>query len=123
MTTPRPAWREPIVWLMLAIPFGSVIAGVQTLRVAHADDMDAEPDAVLRTAQAQVSDLAPDLRAAQSGLHASLRVDASGRPVVQFGNDSALVLRLVHPTRTERDLEWTVASLSTRRPGGNPGRH
>ena len=121
MTTPRAAWREPIVWLMLAIPFASVLAGFQTLRVAHADGMDAEPDAVRRTAQAQVADLAPDLRAAELGLHATLRVDANGRPVVEFADNSALTLRLVHPTRTERDLQWNVASPSSRRPGESRG--
>ena len=107
---PRPAWREPIVWLMLAIPFGSVVAGVQTLRVAHADGMDVEPDAVQRTAQAQVSDLVPDLRAATLHLHGAIRVDAQGRPVVAFAGAGALSLRLVHPTRTDGDLQWTRAA-------------
>jgi hypothetical protein len=110
MSTPRPAWREPIVWLMLAIPFASVIAGFQTLRVAHADGMDAEPDAVRRTAQAQVADLAPDLRAAALHLHGAVRVDAHGRPVVAFNGTDAQSLRLVHPTRTDGDLQWTRAA-------------
>jgi hypothetical protein len=108
------AWRQPIVWLMSAIPLATVVAGFATLHAARADGMDAEPEAVRRTAQAQEADLAPDLRAARLGLRATLRVDAGGRPVVAFARDAALTLRLVHPTRTDGDLEWK--SLPLRRP-------
>jgi uncharacterized protein len=105
----RAAWREPMVWLMLAIPFATVVAGMSTLRVAHADDMDAEPDEVRRTAQAQVVDLDADRHAAALGLHANVRVDAQGQPELAMPLPGALELRLVHPTRADGDLRWTRA--------------
>ena len=110
MNAPRAAWREPIVWLMLSIPLATVVAGMATLRVARADGgMDAEPEPVLRTAQAQVTDLGADRRAAALGLAATVRVDAHGVPQVDINTDGALELRLVHPTRTAGDLHWSRA--------------
>jgi hypothetical protein len=112
------AWRQPIVWLMCAIPLATVVAGFATLRTARADAMDAEPDAVKRTAQAQVADLAPDRRAAELGLHATIRVDADGRPAIAVASEFPLTLRLVHPTRTDRDLRWTLLPRRPREGGG-----
>jgi hypothetical protein len=117
MSRPRHAWREPMVWLMLAIPAATVVAGIATLRLARAEGgLDAAPESVQRTAQTQVTDLGPDRRAAALGLQANLRVDARGRPVLRLPEraDGALALRLVHPTRADGDLEWTRAV-----PGGD----
>jgi hypothetical protein len=100
------AWREPMVWLMLAIPFATVVAGMQTLRVARAGGMDAEPEPVLRTGQTQVVDLGADRRAAALGLVATLRVDARGVPGIAVDAAGPLELTLVHPTRTAGDLRW-----------------
>jgi hypothetical protein len=110
MSAAQAAWREPMVWLMLAIPLATVVAGLSTLRVAHADGMDAEPDEVRRTAQAQVVDLAADRHAAELGLRASVRVDARGQPVLSLPFPGGLELRLVHPTRASGDLRWTRAA-------------
>jgi hypothetical protein len=113
MNAPRPGWREPMVWLMLAIPAATVLGGVQTMRLARAGGLDAAPEPVQRTLQAQVADVAPDARAAALRLRASLRVDAKGRPQVALPadvGDDALTLRLVHPTRADGDLAWTLAA-------------
>jgi hypothetical protein len=98
-----------MVWLLLAIPAATVVAGMATLRIARAGGQDAEPEPVRRTLQAQEADLAPDARAARLHLQARVHVDA-GRVQVdapaQAAGD-ALTLRLVHPTRAEQDLAWT----------------
>ena len=58
----RPAWKEPMVWLVAAIPAASVVASVALLVSAarSSGNDDAVADRVQRTAQIQVADLAPD---------------------------------------------------------------
>ena len=107
----RPGWREPMVWLLLAIPASTVVAGFGTLRIAGGG-LDAAPEPVRRTAQAQVADLAPDVRAARSRLRAVVELGAHGRVVVAapVASDAhALTLRFVHATRADRDRAWTRA--------------
>ncbi len=104
-TQPRAAWKEPMVWLVAAIPAASVLASVALLVAAarSSGNDDAVADAVQRTAQVQVADLGPDLAARTAGLSATLRIDgdrieltpASGA----FPRDAALRLSLHHPAR------------------------
>lgn len=113
MTAPRAAWREPMVWLLLAIPAATVAGGIATMRLARAGAMDAVPDRVQRTAQAQVADLGADARAADLQLRATLRIDARGHVAIDVADAAgaaALALRLVHPTRADGDLAWTRAA-------------
>jgi hypothetical protein len=113
MTAARPAWREPLVWLMLAIPAATVVGGLWTLRIASTGDaLDAAPEQVQRTLQAQVVDLAPDRLAATLGLRAVVRVDAGGRPRVVLAGTPArapLSLHFVHSTRSRDDRAWTLS--------------
>ena len=116
MNAPRPAWREPMVWLMLAIPAATLVAGFATLRIARAGGLDAAPEPVRRTLQAQVADLAPDARAAALRLQAEVRVDAAGRVDVALPAqvmDGTPTLRLVHPTRAAEDRTWIRAADGT----------
>ena len=101
---PRPALLEPMVWLMLGIPAATVLAGIATLVIASsAGGLDAAPEPVQRTLQAQVADLGPDRRAAAAGMQATLRVDGAGRIDVALpASPGAPTLRLVHPTRAFR---------------------
>lgn len=109
-TPTRPAWKEPMVWLVGAIPAASVIASVALLVAAarSSGNNDAVADRVQRTAQIQVSDLAPDLAARERGLAASLRVEAQRIEVVPAGGafprDAPLQLALHHPTSAQEDL-------------------
>ena len=112
MSAPRPGWREPMVWLLFAIPLATVAAGFATLRVARAGSADTAPEPVRRTLQAQVTDLSADAAAARLGLAAGLRIDAQGRIGVTLPPQAArqpLVLRFVHPTRAALDRTWTRA--------------
>lgn len=112
MSAARPAWREPMLWLALAIPAATVAGGIGTLRVAHGG-LDAAPESVQRTAQTQVTDLAPDARAAELGLAASVRIDGEGRVDLVLPSAVAserVTVTLVHPTRAEADLHWTRAT-------------
>jgi hypothetical protein len=130
VTAARPAWREPLVWLMLAIPAATVIAGLFTLRIASAGDgLDAAPEPVRRTLQAQVVDLAPDRRAAALGLSARLQLDATGRPHVALAGaagEARMQLHFVHATRSRDDRDWTLSDddewLGVPLPAGARGR-
>lgn len=103
-------WREPIVWLMLALVGASMAGSFALLRIAAQDGpIDAVPDEVQRTGQAQLTDLAPDAHAAALGLAAILRVDGAGGfievlPVSgRFDHAASLQLHLHHPLRASAD--------------------
>lgn len=108
----RPAWREPMVWLVAAIPAMSIVAGVGLLIVAiRAGGADAIAEPVRRTAQVQVADLSPDARAAALRLRAVIRADSHGVEIIpvagEFDGNLRLSLKLRHPieARSDRVLE------------------
>lgn len=116
MSPPGNNRRNPVLWLVIALPALAVVAGIGLVVVAvRSGGSDAVPGEVRRTAQMQVADLAPDEAARRAGLRAVLRVDAeAGRiqllPVAgQFDRGEPLQLTLAHPTREARDLVLTLA--------------
>ncbi len=128
---PDSPWRQPVVWLMVALVAAAVAGGVVMVRVAGGDgSVDAVPDDVQRTGQAQQADLGPDERAAARKLSALARIDAKGGfvEVVPVGGDfdreAPLRLRLHHPLRASEDqvLELVPAGAGWRadaRPAGD----
>lgn len=106
----RSAWREPMVWLVAALPIASVIAGVSLLVIAvRSGGADTVADPVQRTAQIQVSDLAPDERAQQLRLTAIVRVGTGLVEVLpvtgDFDHGAPLRIALHHPTLASADRE------------------
>ncbi|KAF1687125.1 nitrogen fixation protein FixH [Pseudoxanthomonas broegbernensis] len=113
-------WRQPIVWLVIALVAASVIGGVVMVTVAGRDGpMDAVPDRVQRTGQVQQSDLGPDARAAELDLSAIVRVDreagvVEALPVTgRFDRAAPLALRLHHPLRAAEDLSLRLQPTDT----------
>lgn len=103
-------WRQPIVWLMVLLVGAVVVGSVVMYVVANADGpMDAVPDKVQRTGQAQQADLSPDARAAQRKLAAIVRIDdehgfVEVLPVSgDFDHAAPLQLKLHHPTLEAQD--------------------
>ncbi|MHB8912282.1 MAG: FixH family protein [Lysobacter sp.] len=106
----RSAWREPMVWLVAALPIASVIAGVSLLVIAvRSGGADTVADPVQRTAQIQVSDLAPDERAQQLRLTAIVRAGTGLVEVLpvtgDFDHGAPLRIALHHPTLASADRE------------------
>lgn len=104
----RSPWREPMLWLVVALPAAAVAAGIATLAIAiRAGGSDAIPDEVRRTAQIQIADLGADARAQALGLSALVRVDGGALEVLPVSGalprDAALTLHLQHPTRAAED--------------------
>ncbi|MDQ2701243.1 MAG: FixH family protein [Pseudomonadota bacterium] len=109
-------WRQPIIWLVIALVAAAVAGGVVMIRVAGGS-VDSVPDKVQRTAGAQTADLAPDEVAMQRRLSAVVRVDAR-RGLVQvlpasedFERDAPLRLSLHHPLHAAMDT--TLALVPT----------
>ncbi|MFY8134916.1 MAG: FixH family protein [Aquimonas sp.] len=109
--TARPWFREPMVWLVIALPMTAVVAGLSTLAIAiRSGSTDAVPDVVRRTLQIQDADIAADRRAIELGLRGEIRFDADTGAIEaqMLGLDAgtpALTLRLLHAGRASRDLE------------------
>lgn len=107
----RPWYREPMVWLVIALPLTAVVAGLGILTIAiRSGSTDAVPDVVRRTLQIQDADIAADRRAIELGLQGELSIDpltgaiqASLRGVPE--PTSAMTLRLLHAGRASRDME------------------
>ena len=125
MDKTRSPWREPMVWLLVALPLSAVIAAFALLfAAAHSsgnNDMVADP--VQQTGQIQVSDLGPDTSAQQRQLSAVLHVGAGGIDVIPVSGDfdrhAPLRLSLRHPARAASDralslqasaIGWHVAT-------------
>lgn len=120
MDTRSSPWRQPVVWLMLVMIGLVVVAGITMVVVATADGpMDAVPDEVQRTGQAQQADLGPDARAARMQLAAIVRADREHGfvevlPVSgDFDHAAPLRLHLQHPTRADADLMLALAPHET----------
>lgn len=108
---PSSPWRQPVVWLVVALVAAAVAGGVSLVFIAGGDGaVDAVSDQVRRTAQVQVADLGPDENAQRDGLSAIARIDAKGRfvevlPVSgRFDRAAPLRLQLMHPVRSQEDL-------------------
>ncbi|PIQ38200.1 MAG: hypothetical protein COW59_03090 [Lysobacterales bacterium CG17_big_fil_post_rev_8_21_14_2_50_64_11] len=110
----RPWQREPMVWLMMALPAAAVVAGLTTVAIAvRASGDDAVPESVRRTAQIQVADLAADQQAARRKLRAQLQLTRStgAVQVAMLGSalaDDRLDLRFIHTTDGAQDMRTTL---------------
>ncbi|QNP42224.1 FixH family protein [Lysobacter terrestris] len=119
----RPAWREPMVWLVAAIPAAAVIATIALLVVSarSSGNNDAVADRVQRTAQVQVADLGPDATARELRLSAIVRLDtARGASAIEvlpvdggFARDAPLLLSLHHPAIAGFDRTFVLAPTAT----------
>src|SRR5690606_8047104 len=113
---PSSPWRQPVIWLMVALVTASVVGSVVMFRIAGGDgSVDSVADDVQRTAGAQTTDLGPDEVALERQLSAVVRIDLE-RGVVQalpasgeFDRAVPLTLWMRHPVREARDLEFVLA--------------
>lgn len=113
------AIREPMVWLMLAIPLATIVGGILTIRMVSVDPLDAAPEPVARRAQIQTTDLAPDQRAQALGLGAELVHGDDGRWRWQAwpaSEGAAPTLSVLHPTLAGKDLHFELAPDAAGKP-------
>lgn len=105
-------WRQPLVWLIFALPAMSVVAAFALLWFAEGP-IDAVADPVRNTAQVQDADLTADLQARRMGLSARIQREGSVLDVVPAGTGfdraAPLILVLRHPVVASLDRRVALA--------------
>lgn len=109
----RPALREPMVWLLIALPLAAVVASIWLVVVSmRGGSIDSVRDEVQRTGQIQTTDLGPDERAAQLHLGAVLQSQGDMLRVFPtqggFQRGKPLRLVLLHPQSEDADKVLTL---------------
>lgn len=107
-TEQRSPWREPMVWLVAAIPALSFIAvGGLFWAASQAGGVDRVADRVERTGQIQVANTGPVEQAMQRGLKALIKWDGKRLEVYPasgtFDRSQNLILKLHHPVTADED--------------------
>jgi hypothetical protein len=126
----RPWYRQPLVWMLIAVPASSVVFGIVMLVLAVSSDDGLVVDDYYRRGLEINRDLARDRAAARLGLSAGVRfeprdqlvrVDVSARDSGALLPDR-LTLRLVHPTRSGLDRLVELSNSGSGRYSGHVGR-
>ena len=105
----RPWYREPLVWLIIAFPLTSVIAGFTTLYLAESTKDGLVVDDYYRKGKEINMLLARDQAAARAGLRAELHLDGARQRVIldlqvdRIAPPALLTLRWLHATRAGFD--------------------
>ena len=111
-STSRVRQAGPLLWLVLAIPAATIVAGITTLVVSlRTGSIDAVIDPVTRTAQVQDRELAADQQAVALGLAGTGSYQAdTGAIAVNLTGDrdtqaagTSLELAVLHPARGSLD--------------------
>lgn len=109
MTATRPWYREPWVWLLIALPLSAVIGGIVTIYLAVSTSDGLVVDDYYERGKAINLDLARDRAAARHRLEAHFGIEARDNRIrlvlESSGYRPPAVLRfsLLHPTRAGLD--------------------
>jgi uncharacterized protein len=108
----RPWYREPMLWLVIAIPALTVVGGLTTVVIAHLKSDAIVADEYRKEGLAINHDPARDLAAQRLGVSATLTL-AAGTLAVRLEPGSAappaeLVVLLSHATRADQDRLVTL---------------
>ncbi|MDX1454389.1 MAG: FixH family protein [Gammaproteobacteria bacterium] len=113
----RPWYREPMVWLVIALPLSVVIAGISTVVIASRNADSLVVDGFQRVGLLSSRVSAADREASRLGLQAMVRIDAENELVMVSlsGNDASwqageVQASLHHPTRREQDFTLLLQS-------------
>ncbi len=113
--TKRPWYREPWVWLLIALPLSAVIGGIITIAIAVSTSDGLVVDDYYKRGKAINRDLARDRAAAQHRLEAKLRLAQDERRITlrltsgDYTPPDSLMLSLLHPTRKGMDQRLQLA--------------
>jgi uncharacterized protein len=114
---PERSWfMEPMVWLVIGIPFATVIAGISTVATAfNVGNVDSVIDPVKRTGKMQEFKMSGDREAARLGLLAEGQIDADTHALrLRLAGDlptaATLKLTFAHPVRTSEDRTTVVVA-------------
>lgn len=111
----KPWYREPFVWLLIALPMTSVVGGLTTFYLAETTKDGLVVDDYYRKGKEINMSLARDQAAARHGLSARLRLSGSERRVElqltarRHPLPGLLTLRWLHATRAGFDRTQELA--------------
>lgn len=113
---PRPWYREPMLWLVIAIPLATIPAGLATLWLAARDPAStaSADESARRMGQMQFAEVAADVEAARLHLRGSAAVQADRtRLEVRLAGpvQGRLELHLRHSGDPARDQRVPLESL------------
>lgn len=119
-TLQRPWYREPMLWLVIAIPLLTVPAGLATLWIASRDPgaVASADEGARRMGQMQFADVSADVEAARLGIRGGASVQAD-RTRIEFRLagpvEGTLALHLRHATDPSRDQRVSLEALGNGR--------
>jgi hypothetical protein len=111
--------REPLVWMLIAIPFSAVIMGVVMITLAIQSWSGLVVDDYYKKGKQINRVLARDKFAYELGLAAGLKIETDGSieirfdPEVQFIPGDKIVLELVHATMPGLDQQLIMQKRDT----------
>ena len=125
----RPWYREPLVWLVIALPAAAVIAGISTVFIANNSSDSLVVDGFQKVGLIAQRESAADRNATAMGIVAVISIDReSGKLTARIEADRNLDLdvknvtvSLHHPTRRDMDRNATLNLDSTGLYRGNIG--
>lgn len=124
VSVPEPTrewYRQPMVWLVIAIPLMAVVMGVTTIILAVVSDDGMVADDYYRRGMEINQSLERDRIAARHGLNAVVMTDTDGKVVHAklhakraFHFPDRIQLSLSHATRSGLDLSLTLTRTAER---------
>ncbi len=119
----RPWFREPLLWLVIAIPALTVVAGLSTVLIAYRGADAPVADEVRKEGLAIHQDPTRDRAARAAGVSATLALgDGQVHVTLASGHASlpnSLVVLLSHSTRAEQDQMVSLSSSGDGRYAGS----
>ena len=118
-STPGDWKREPLVWLLIAIPFSAVVMGVVIITLAIQSWSGLVVDDYYKKGKQINRVLARDKFAYELGLAAGFKIEADGSieirfdPEVQFIPGDKIALELVHATMPGLDQRFIMQKRDT----------
>ncbi len=116
----QPWYRNPMVWMVIALPMTAVVAGIITLFIAMNTEDSLVTDDYYKEGLAINRVLGHDRKAAELGLSAFVDINSrSGEILLSLSADQAieapeeLTLKLIHRTRSGQDQVTTLIKTST----------
>lgn len=103
----KPWYRQVWPWMLIAIPFSSVMGGVLMIYLAVTHPADLVKDSYYQDGMGINKQIDKDQIPVELGIEADIRFDESlGDVIVDLRgvDESALVMELLHPTDKTRDM-------------------
>jgi hypothetical protein len=123
-STPGSWKREPLVWMLIAIPFSAVVMGVVMITLAIQSSSGLVVDDYYKKGKQINRVLARDKFAYELGLAAGFKIEAAGdieirfAPEVQIIPGDKIVLELIHATMPGLDQKLIMQKHETHLLGG-----